>query len=327
VACFASHIHRIQQIADIAAEQGRRLALLGRSMDSNAKLARKLGLLTIDPALLEDSANIDRYEPGEICALCTGSQGEPLSALARLSRGDGRFLQVGGQDTIILLRTRFLAMSWSVGRVIDDLHRAGAEVIHSGHEPVHASGHARQGELRTLLQLVRPRDFVPIHGEYRHMVHHADLALDMGVASERIWICEDGDVLSLSEAGVRRDGEVPAGYHFIDGTAGDLDEAPLADRRLMAEHGVIVISVGIDGERGEIADSVRLFARGWFEGDREAAVRTATEEAVREALSAALVQGERDPHALNKAVQRAAGRTLGGRFRRQPVIVPAVVVL
>jgi len=327
VGCFASHIHRVQQIIDVAIEQKRRVVLLGRSMESNVKLARKLNLLHVDASVFEDPANIDRYAPGEICVICTGSQGEPLAALSKLARGDGRFLQVGADDTVILSSHPIPGNEWSVGRVIDDLHRLHVEVIHSGHEPVHASGHARQGELRTLLQLVRPRSFIPIHGEYRHLVHHADLAVEMGVGSDHVWICEDGDVVEITEAGVRRDGTIPAGFHYIDGTAGDLDEAPLEDRRMLAEHGVVLVTAGIDKSTGTLVERARVTARGWFEGERETSVLEATAQAVNSALEDALAAGERSSEALNKIAQRTAGRLVGGKFRRQPVILPAITVI
>ena len=244
VACFASHIHRVQQIIDVALEQHRKIVLMGRSMEANAKLARKLNLLHVGAADLIDIENIDRYAPGEVCVICTGSQGEPLAALAKLSRGDARFLKVGADDTVILSSHPIPGNEWTVGRVIDDLHRAAAEVIHSGHEPVHASGHARQGELRTFHQLLRPQNFVPVHGEYRHMVHHAELAHSMGLSPKHVLICEDGDQIEVNKTGIRRAGQVPAGFHYIDGSAGDLDERPLEERRMLAEFGVVQISAG-----------------------------------------------------------------------------------
>jgi ribonuclease J len=327
VACFASHIHRIQQIMNIAVEQNRKIILLGRSMEANVKLARKLNLLHVDSAHLEDMANIDRYQPGQICVICTGSQGEPMAVLSRLARGDERFLPVGPTDTVILSSHPIPGNEWTVGRVIDDLHRLNTEVIHSGREAVHASGHARQGELRTLHQLVRPRSFVPIHGEYRHLVHHADLAMEMGLPEDRVWICEDGDVLALTESGLRRDGTVPAGFHYIDGTTGDLDETPLSDRRMLAEHGVLLVTAGIDRASGNLAQRVIVTARGWFEGEREKTIYQQCEATVTTALVEALAAGERDSAALNKIAQKAAGRTVGGRFRRQPVILPAITIL
>jgi len=327
VACFASHIHRVQQIINVALEQNRKIALLGRSMDVNVKLARKLNLLHVDTADFVDIANIDRYEPGEVCVICTGSQGEPLAALSKLSRGDARDFTVGADDTIILSSHPIPGNEWSVGRLIDDLHRAGTEVIHSGHEPVHASGHARQGELRTYHQLLRPKNFVPVHGEYRHLVHHAELAESMGLGHEHIIICEDGDQVEVSEDGICLSGQIPAGFHYIDGSAGDLDEKPLEERRMLAEYGVLQISAGIDRERGVIVQPVRITTRGWFEGEHDKKLLDAVTDTVRDSLQNALSEGDRDEGALNKAAQRAAGRILGQKYRRQPVLLPAIVVL
>ena len=327
VACFASHIHRVQQIIDVAREQKRKIVLMGRSMESNVKLARKLHLLHVDTSDIIDIENIDRYEPGEVCVICTGSQGEPLAALSKLSRGDARYLKVGADDTIILSSHPIPGNEWTVGRVIDDLHRAAAEVIHSGHEPVHASGHARQGELRTFHQLIRPRNFVPVHGEYRHMVHHAELATSMGLSPKHVLICEDGDQIEITSASMRRSGQVPAGFHYIDGSAGDLDERPLEERRMLAEYGVLLISAGIDDQRGTIVQPVRISARGWFEGEHDRALLDAVTADVRSALENALREGNRDAESLNKVAQRSAGRMLGQKYRRQPVILPAIVVV
>ena len=326
VACFASHIHRVQQIIDVAREQGRKVALMGRSMEANVKLARKLHLLHAETADFIDLENVDRYEPGEVCVICTGSQGEPMAALTKLSRGDARFLRVGADDTVILSSHPIPGNEWSVGRVIDDLHRAGTEVIASSQEPVHASGHARQGELRTFHQLVRPRNFVPVHGEYRHLVHHAELAQSMGLSSKHVLLCEDGDQIEVRSDGIRRAGQVPAGLHYIDGSAGDLDGRPLEERRMLAEFGVLLLSAGVDAERGRIVQPVRVVARGWFDGETDRQLIATVTEVVRDALDEALQDGERDEAALNKAVQRAAGRLLGQRFRRQPVLMTAVVV-
>ena len=327
VACFASHIHRIQQIIDVALQQRRKIALMGRSMEANVKLARKLNLLHVDTADFVDIENVGRYEPGEVCVICTGSQGEPLAALSKLSRGDARNFSVGAEDTIILSSHPIPGNEWSVGRVIDDLHRAGTEVIHSGQEPVHASGHARQGELRTLHQLLRPKNFVPVHGEYRHLRHHADLAASMGLADKHILICEDGDQIDVTRAGISRAGQVPAGFHYIDGSAGDLDERPLEERRMLAEYGVVQITAGVDAERGVIAQPVRVTTRGWFEGDHDRGVVDAVTATVRDAIQSALKDGNHDDESLTKIAQRAAGRLLGQKYRRQPVLLAAVVVL
>jgi ribonuclease J len=327
VACFASHIHRIQQIADVAHDTNRKIAFMGRSMEANVKLARKMHLLRVDSADFIDVENISRFTPGEVCVICTGSQGEPLAVLSRLSRGDARNFKVGADDTVILSSHPIPGNEWSVGRVIDDLHREATEVIHSGQEPVHASGHARQGELRTFQQLLRPRNFVPVHGEYRHMVHHAELAVSMGLSSKHVLICEDGDQIEVSEKGIRRAGKVPAGFHYIDGSAGDLDERPLEERRMLAEYGVLLVSAGVDKASATIAQPVVVSARGWFEGSSDGELLVNLTSAVRSALQEALAEGNLDAESLSKVAQRSAGRLLGQRYRRQPVILPAVVVL
>ncbi|MGC8510547.1 MAG: ribonuclease J [Acidimicrobiales bacterium] len=327
VACFASHIHRVQQIIDVALEQGRRIALMGRSMEANVKLARQLNLLHVDAADFIDVETISRYQPGEVCVICTGSQGEPLAALSKLSRGDAKFMRVGADDTVVLSSHPIPGNEWSVGRVIDDLHRAGTEVVHSEHEPVHASGHARQGELRTYHQLLKPRAFIPIHGEYRHMVHHVALARSMGLDERRILLCEDGDQVEVTPSAIRRSGQVPAGFHYIDGSAGDLDERPLEERRMLAEFGVLLISAGVDARRNALSQPVRVTARGWFDGESDRDLIATVTDEVNDALHDALREGHYDESSLNKVVQRAAGRLLGQKFRRQPVLLPAVIVL
>jgi ribonuclease J len=327
VACFASHIHRIQQIANVAHETGRKIAFMGRSMEANVKLARKLHLLRVDPGDIIDVENISRFPPGQVCVICTGSQGEPLAVLSKLSRGDARNFKVGPDDTVILSSHPIPGNEWSVGRVIDDLHREATEVIDSGQEPVHASGHARQGELRTYQQLLRPKNFVPVHGEYRHMVHHAELAVSMGLSSRHVLICEDGDQIEVNDKGIRRTGKVPAGFHYIDGSAGDLDETPLEERRMLAEYGVILISAGVDRETKTIAQAVTVTARGWFEGASDTDVLGHLTSAVRTAIQEAIASGDLESESLSKVAQRAAGRLLGQRYRRQPVILPAVIVL
>jgi ribonuclease J len=326
VACFASHIHRIQQISNVAHETGRKIAFMGRSMEANVKLARKLHLLKVDSANIIDVENISRYAPGEVCVVCTGSQGEPLAVLSRLSRGDARNFKVGADDTIILSSHPIPGNEWSVGRVIDDLHREATEVIDSSQEPIHASGHARQGELRTFQQLLRPKNFVPVHGEYRHMVHHAELAVSMGLSPRHVLICEDGDQIEVSEKGIRRAGKVPAGFHYIDGNVGDFDERPLEERRMLAEYGVLLISAGVDRDLAKIAQPVAVSARGWFEGGSDADVLAHLTTEVRNALQDAIADGNLDGDSLSKVAQRAAGRLLGQRYRRQPVVLSSVLV-
>ncbi len=326
VACFASHLHRVQQIIDVAREQGRRVALMGRSMEANVKLARRLHQLKVDAGDLIDLELVDSIDPGSVCVICTGSQGEPMAALTKLSRGDGRMVRLGDHDTVILSSHPIPGNEWSVGRVIDDLHRLGAEVIDSSREAVHASGHARQGELRWLHQLLAPHNFIPIHGEYRHLVHHAALARTMGLGGKHVVICEDGDQVDVG-ADLHRSGRVPAGLHYIDGSAGDLDERPLEERRMLAEFGVVMVSAAVDAAQRQIVQPVRASARGWFDGEGDRDILAAIVEAVRDALTEAVAGGDVDEASLTRTAQRVTGRLLGQRYRRQPVVLAAITVV
>ncbi|MGH9000106.1 MAG: ribonuclease J, partial [Acidimicrobiia bacterium] len=192
-ACFASHIHRVQQIVETAVESGRKVAFLGRSMLQNVALARSMGLLRLPESQMVDVDEIDRLEPGAVCIVCTGSQGEPMSALSLMAAHENHRVKLAPSDTVIISASPIPGNETNVSRVIGGLYRAGAEVVHSGLAPVHVSGHACQEELKFLLNLVQPEYFVPVHGEYRHLVHHARLAQSMGMAPEKVFICEDGD--------------------------------------------------------------------------------------------------------------------------------------
>jgi len=327
VACFASHLHRIQQVIDAASAQGRTVVLLGRSMLKNVELGRRLGVLRVEGAKFADAAALDRLAPSEVLVVCTGSQGEPLSALSRLAAGDMRSLDLGPDDTVILSSHPIPGNEFSVGRVIDDLHRRGAEVLHSAHERVHVSGHARQGELRTFLQLIRPAAFIPVHGEYRHLVHHAAIARRMGVPDAGVLLCEDGDSVVLDEAGLRRGPEVPAGFHYVDGHTGDVDERPLEDRRMLANEGVVLVAAGVDAENGKLVAWPTVSTRGWFDGEQEATLRQRCAELVAKAIEDALADGMRDADSLNRVAKRTVGRFIGQSTRRKPVILCAVVSL
>ncbi|HEY3485324.1 MAG TPA: ribonuclease J, partial [Ilumatobacteraceae bacterium] len=221
-ASFASHLHRIQQIADAAIESGRKVATLGLSIRKNVRLGVDLGVLQIPESSLIDISEIDDYPPGQVCVISTGSQGEPMSALALLARGENKFVKLGEHDTVILSSHAIPGNESNVNRVMDGLLRAGAEVVHSGVADVHATGHAQADEIKTYLSLVQPEWYVPIHGEYRHMVANARLGEIMGLQRDHVLLCEDGDVLELSDAGLEAVGRVPAGYLYVDGIVGDV---------------------------------------------------------------------------------------------------------
>jgi len=326
IACFASHIHRVQQIADAAIEHGRKVATLGLSMKKNVKLARSMGLLDIPEYALVDIDDVDDMPPGEVCVISTGSQGEPMSALALMATRNNRWLEVGADDTVILSSHPIPGNEMNVSKVIDGLVRLGAEVVHSGIHDVHASGHAKQEELKTLLSIARPEWFVPVHGEYRHMVAHARLARQMGVVPEdHTIVCTDGDQLLLDESGLRVDGTVPAGYLYVDGIVGDVGHGVLRDRRVLAEEGVVVVVVTVSQADGAILTGPEVITRGWVYAPEAEPLLAECADVVRQAIKEAFAENATDIEALSRVVRRAAGKFVSDRTRRRPMIVPVVM--
>ncbi len=327
VACFASHIHRVQQVITAAAASGRQVATLGRSMAKNVDLAQRLGLLRVPAGTLVEIEDIDRLPPGDVCVLSTGSQGEPMSALSLMATGDNKWFQVTAGDVVVISAHPIPGNEWSVGRVIDELHRRGAQVVHSGSEAVHVSGHARQGELRTLLAVARPKAFVPVHGEYRHLVHHAEIARQMGVAADQVLLCEDGDVVRLDRSGLHRDGTVPAGYLYVDGTVGDVGHGVLRDRRQLAEEGVVMVVVTVDLQRKVLTGAPQIATKGWVYAPEAEELLGDASNAVAEALLQAMDEGAHDVEVLTRHARRALGRLVNERTRRRPMIVPVVMAV
>jgi ribonuclease J len=328
VTCFASHIHRVQQVADAAIAGGRSVATLGRSMQKNVALARRLGLLDIPDRALIDVEDIDNLQDGQVCVISTGSQGEPMSALSRLATGENRFFSLRPDDVVVISAHPIPGNEWSVGRVIDSLYRRGAEVIHSGVDRVHVSGHARQGELSTLMSVTRPEFFIPVHGEYRHMANHARLAVSMGIDRGRVILCEDGDAVKLDGSGLRRDGTEPGGYLFVDGSSvGDIGHGVLRDRMVLAEEGVVMAVATVDLKRGEVVGTPQIVTRGWaYDRDTEALLDEARDQ-VAKALEQALGAGNSDHENLNRVARKALGKLVGDRTRQRPMIVPVIVTV
>jgi ribonuclease J len=328
VTSFASHIHRMQQVADAAIAGGRKIATLGLSMKKNVALARQLGILNIPDSSLIDIENVDSLPPGKVCVLSTGSQGEPMSALSRLAIGENRYFKLRADDVVVISAHPIPGNEWSVGRVIDGLHRLGVEVIHSGVEAVHVSGHARQGELAMLMSVTQPEFFIPVHGEYRHMANHARLARTMGIPDNRILLCEDGDAVRLDEAGLRRDGTVPGGYLFVDGsTVGDIGHGVLRDRMVLAEEGVVMAVATVDLKRSEVVGTPQIVTRGWAYDDDTEALLNEARILVTEALEKALAGGSNDHESLGRVTRKALGRLVGGRTKQRPMIVPVIVTV
>ena len=324
-ASFASHIHRVQQIIDAAVETDRKVATLGRSMQKNVRMARDLGVLKVPDESLIDIEQIDDYPPGRVCVISTGSQGEPMSALSLLARGDNKWLKVGDQDTVILSSHAIPGNEFNVTRVIDGLLRAGADVVHSGLVDVHATGHAQADELKTYYSIVQPEWFVPVHGEYRHLVANARLGELMGVPRSNVLMCEDGDVIELSDDGLNLAGRVPAGYLYVDGIVGDVSHGVLRDRRVLAEEGVVVVVVTVDIESGKVLTGPEIITRGWVYAPEAEDLLDEACDTVAAAVEKALAEGVRDPEGLERDVRRAAGRFVNERTKRRPMIVPVVM--
>lgn len=324
-ASFASHIHRIQQICDAAVEDGRVVATLGLSMRKNVRLARDLGLLRIADESLVDIESIGDYPPGRACIISTGSQGEPMSALALMAAGENKWLKLTADDTVILSSHAIPGNEFNVNRVIDGLLRLGAEVVHSGLADVHATGHAQADELKTLLSIARPDYFVPVHGEYRHLLAHTKLALTMGLPPTNVLLAEDGDVVEVSDRGVALAGRVPAGYLYVDGIVGDVGHGVLRDRRVLAEEGVVVVVVAVDVESGKVITGPEVITRGWVYAPEAEDLLDEACDRVERAVVEAFAAGHRDVEALERTVRQATGRFVAERTRRRPMIVPVVM--
>jgi ribonuclease J len=323
VACFASHVHRVQQVLDAARETGRQVALVGRSMVRNMTIARELGLLRVPDNLLIDLKLAEELPSRRVLLISTGSQGEPLSALSRMANRDHQTVRIGADDTILLASSLIPGNETSVGQVINGLSRLGATVVHRSTALVHVSGHAPAGELRFLLNAVRPANHMPVHGEWRHLRAHAAIARSTGIPDERIMLAEDGTVVDLVDGLARITGRIPVGYVYVDGLeVGDIGDATLKDRRILGEEGFLSILVAVDLEAGKVVYGPEITARG-FTDDSEA-LKPIVAELV-EAVEQALIDGTRDVDSLQHLVRRTVGRWVDREYRRRPMLIPTVV--
>jgi ribonuclease J len=324
-ASFASHIHRVQQIIEAAIDNGRKVCLMGRSMQKNIGLAIDLKLINVPASVFVDVEKVDDFAPEDICIISTGSQGEPMAALSLLSRGESRWFKVGERDTIILSSHAIPGNEGNVNRVIDGLVRAGAKVVHSGIADVHATGHAQADELKTYHSILQPEWFVPVHGEYRHMRAHAELAVVMGAAPDHVLQATDGDVLELSDDGLAFHSTVPAGYLFVDGIVGDVGHGVLRDRKVLAEEGVVVIVATVDSALHKVITGPEVITRGWVYAPEADALLDEAEAHIEKALVKALDDGITDVDGLERVVRKAAGKFVSDRTKRRPMIVPVVM--
>ena len=324
VGAFASHIHRIQQVMDAAIAAGRTVATLGLSMQRNVGLARELGLLRVPDHALRDITDLERLDPARVLIICTGSQGEPRAALTQMAEGTSKWVDIGDQDTVIFSSHPIPGNETATGAVRNGLARRGARVLHTGNLDVHTSGHGKQQELKVLHSAASPEWFVPVHGEYEHLVAHARLATEMGMAPERVVLCCDGDRIELTDGGLRHTGSVGGDHLYVDGTVGDLGSVVLDERRKLGFDGFVTVVVDLDLGDGSLVRGPEVVSRGWVEQPALLAHETAVADAVEAETRAALADGRRDLEALRELVLRTARRTSRQRTRRRPVIVPVV---
>ncbi|MGB7447982.1 MAG: ribonuclease J [Ornithinimicrobium sp.] len=322
VACFSSHIHRVQQVLDAAEASGRKVAMVGRSMLRNMGIASDLGYLRVPDGVLVDLGKLAQLPEDEQVLVCTGSQGEPMAALSRMANRDHK-IEVGVDDTVLLASSLIPGNENAVYRVINGLTRLGANVVHKGNAMVHVSGHASAGELLYCYNIVRPRNVMPVHGEWRHLQANADLAVATGVPRERVVLAEDGVVVDLVDGVARVVGAVDCGYVYVDGSSvGGTTETLLKDRRILRDEGFVTIIVVRDSSTGKIAAGPEIQTRGFAEDEQ---IFDKVLPQLREALEKARKNGVSDTQQLQQVIRRTVGSFVGGKLRRRPMIIPIVI--
>ncbi len=322
VACFSSHIHRVQQVLDAAQESGRKVAMVGRSMLRNMGIAAELGYLKVPDKVLVDLGKLAKMPEDEQVLICTGSQGEPMAALSRMANRDHK-IEVGTGDTVLLASSLIPGNENAVYRVINGLTRLGANVVHKGNAMVHVSGHASAGELLYCYNIVRPRNVLPVHGEWRHLVANGDLAVQTGVPRDRVMLAEDGVVVDLVDGVARIAGTIDCGYVYVDGSSvGGTTEGLLKDRRILRDEGFVTVIVVRDTATGKIAAGPEIQTRGFVE---EEGVFDKVLPQLERALEEARNNGVTDAQQLQQIIRRSVGSFVGGKLRRRPMIIPIVV--
>jgi ribonuclease J len=321
VASFSSHVHRVQQVIDIAAKHERKVVFIGRSMVRNMKIAEDMGYLTIPSGLLIDVKDLDSFDDN-VVLICTGSQGEPMAALSRMANGDHQ-IRVGAGDTVILASSLIPGNENSVFRVINELTRFGAKVVHKANAMVHVSGHAAAGELLYCYNIVKPKYVMPVHGEWRHLTANAEIAISAGVPREHALIIENGVVVDLVNHEASVVGSVPCGFVYVDGQSiGDITESSLKDRRILGEEGFISCVVVIESQSGKIIAGPDIHARGFAEDE---ALFDEVKLKIEKALARAVAEGINGTHQLSQIVRKTIGEWVGTTHRRRPMIVPVVI--
>jgi ribonuclease J len=324
VSCFASHLHRVQQICDVAISEGRTIFPLGRSMVNNVRIAQELGVLDLPARSVDSIDRLNDYDPGDVCVICTGSQGEPNAALSLLARGNHPDFSLSDDDVVLLSSHPIPGNERSVYRILNRLTRIGCEVVHDGHEHVHTTGHAQRDELHHLYQVVLPEWYVPIEGEHRMLRRNADVAVEAGHGEDRSIVASDGDQLLLDDKGLRISGQIPAPYRYIDGLLDDLSPELLEDRRKLGEGGFVHVTVVLTTEDGLVGHP-DISTLGWVDPERSVRILAELEIEVAEAVAAALDK-QQDAESIERVIRRTTGRFVGNRTRRRPPISATVIL-
>ncbi|PPF87362.1 RNase J family beta-CASP ribonuclease [Clavibacter michiganensis] len=322
VASFSSHVHRVQQVLDAAHANGRRVAFIGRSMIRNMTIAAELGYLKVPDGVLIDSKKAVDLPDDGIVYMSTGSQGEPMAVLSRMVNQEHQ-IEIGQDDTVILASSLIPGNENAVYRIINGLTKLGANVVHKANAKVHVSGHAAAGELLYCYNILKPRNVLPVHGEYRHLVANQQLAIQTGVPERNTFLAEDGTVLDMKDGHVRVTGQLDIGYVYVDGsTVGEITDADLKDRRILSEEGFVTIFVVVEPQTGKAMVGPEIEARGFAEDSR---VFDSVKPLVVKALAEAAANGTRDTHAYAQVVRRTVGRWVNSSHRRRPMIIPVVI--
>jgi ribonuclease J len=329
IATFASLISRVQQVVNAAEKHGRKIALVGRSMVNNAQMAIELGYLRVPAGMLVRAEDIGRVPAKELAIICTGSQGEPTSALTRIANGDHRMVQIQQGDTVVLSSTPIVGNERAVSHNIDNLIKLGADVLYQGKMQVHVSGHGSREEVKLMLALLRPRYVVPVHGEYRMLAEHARLAVEMGVAPENVVIAQDGDIIEVSpDTGVEIVDHFPYGNVYVDGLGvGDIGQVVLRDRRLLSSDGVIVVVVTVDSDTGELVTGPDIISRGFVYERESEGLLEASRAVVERAISRHTQQRGHmvDWNFIKNKIRDSLSEFVYQKIKRRPMILPVVV--
>ena len=326
IAMFASNVSRIQSVVDSSVRFGRKVCLVGRSMVNVAKVAMQLGYLSIPEGKLISADELDRYPDNEITVLTTGSQGEPMSGLSRMAFAEHRKLEIRESDMVIISATPIPGNEKSVSRVINQLFRIGANVIYESLAEVHVSGHARQEELKLIHSLVRPKYFIPVHGEYRHLHHHANLAKALGMPEDNVLICEIGDVIEMDRGTLDVTGVVPNGSVLIDGLGiGDVGAVVLRDRKHLSEDGLLIVVMGVDHELGSVVSGPDIISRGFVYMREADELVEGARAAAKRAIDAFGAVDTTDWNHLKNNVRDAVQHYIYETLKRNPMILPVIM--